>query len=121
MSGRTDLAAALRAGLAGWRVVDTYRPLDSITASTVALWTANVDRLEYNGTDWLRATVETWILTPVEKADLVEDSLDDLLTQVLAVIEANPAFTWSTAERATLAETFPGWKLPITCLYQIGT
>lgn len=121
MNARETVVAALAPVVdLGWKIIDTARQIDVLTTPTLIVWTSNVERIDKNNLDWLKATTEVWLITPETQHDKVEPALDAMLDQVLALIEAADHITWKTADRGTLAETFQGWHIPITTVYQIG-
>ena len=121
MSGRQLLKAALEAALPGWQIVADARALDSIRKPGAAvLWTARRTRPAKLNLDVVTDEVTLWILTATDKPADVEDDLDDLFTAVTAALEPLDWCIWTDAERGTLADRYEGWRLTITCLYNIS-
>lgn len=119
-SGRSILAAALKLALPSWQVIADARGLDSVRQpGACVLWTAKRIKAPQLGLSWFKDEVELWILTATDKADLIEDDLDDLLLQVGAVLEPLTSFHWDTAERGTLNESFHGYRITVTCAVQV--
>lgn len=120
MSGRTVLRDALTAGLPGWQVVSDPRALDSVRKpGAVVLGTTRITRIP--GSPLLGAELALWVLTATTKTDQIEDDLDSLLKAVCDVLEPLDAFSWTAAERLVLADTYDGYKVTVTCGYQIET
>jgi len=121
MSGRSELATALKAALPTWQIVSDARELDTVRKpGACVIWTSRRTRPRKLGTDILQDEVSLWVLSAADAAHL-EDDLDQLVEQVMAALEPLEAFSWETAERGQLAEKFDGWKFPITCLNTITT
>ena len=121
MSGRSELATALKAALPAWQIVADARELDIVRKpGACVLWTSRRTRPRKLGTDILQDDVSLWVLSAADAAHL-EDDLDQLTEQVMAALEPLEAFSWETAERGQLAEKFDGWKFTITCLNTITT
>lgn len=122
MSGRRLLAALIAAAMPAWQVVSDARAIDSVRRSGAAvLWTSRRSRLDKLGLDWLQDEVTVWIVTGVDKPEDIEDDLDDLLLDLMAALEPADSYVWSDAERGVLAEKFQGWRMTVTCVYQIET
>lgn len=121
-TGRTRLAQALRAGLPAWQIVSDLRQLDGVRRpGAILLWTQNRRKAPALGLAWFSDEVTLQVLTATDKPDRIEDDLDDLLLQVMQVLEPLDAFAWETAERVTVADTWHGWQLTITCIFQLTT
>lgn len=120
MSARRDLVAALRAGLPGWRITGYPRVPGDIHRPTVMCWQDRLTRSEQINLDRVRATLTIWVLTAKDHPEQVDDDLDDLLTEVLAVLQPLTWLMWTEAERGVLADTFPGYQITATAYYQIG-
>lgn len=104
----------------GWGLVAHPRELDSITRTTVILWTADVHRLELNGFTYLKWSVETWVTVPAGTSPaLTEDALDAALLDYLNALETMPSVTWETATRGVLADTIDGYRVAATLIYRI--
>lgn len=122
MSGRRTLAEHLETALPGWQIVSDAHVIDTVRKPGAAVvWTSRRRRWEKLGFDWLDDEITVWVLTAAEKAADIEDDLDDLLIRFLAALEDQPAYSWTEAERGVLAEKFQGWRVPVTCLYQLET
>lgn len=119
MSGRNLLADAIKTDHPDWLVISTPRVVDSLVKPTCILWTGKRKRDEQLQVSILLDEIELWILTPTTKVDLIEDDLDELLMHVIETLEANQGFAWQEAERGTLAEKFDGWRMTVTCGYNI--
>jgi hypothetical protein len=120
VSGRTILAQALRAGLPGWQIVADARALDPIRRPGAAvLWTASRRKAPALGLDWFADELTLWVLTATDKPEQLEDDLDGLLLQLLEVLEPLTAFAWEQADRGVLADKFEGWRLTVTCCFQL--
>ena len=122
MSGRKLLAEALAAALPAWQVLSHTGQLDTVKQPGAAvLWTQNRRKAATLGLDWFVDQVELWVLTATSKPDLIEDDLDALLLDVMEALERLDSFTWDAAERGVLADTFDGYRLTITCIFQLTT
>lgn len=119
MSGRKILADKLSDDLDGWLVASTAKPIDAITRPTCVLWTTRRKRDEQIELSLLTDEIELWVLDPTTKPELIEDALDARLLEVIEALEQYEAFSWDTAERAVLAEVFSGWRMTITCIYNV--
>jgi len=120
MSGRQLLKTALEAALPDWQIVADARALDTIRRPGAAvLWTARRSRPAKLGLDAVQDEVTLWILTATDKPADVEDDLDGLFLAAAAALEPLDWCAWIDAERGTLADRFEGWRLTITCLYNI--
>lgn len=119
-SGRTLLAAALEAALPTWQIVTDTRQLDSVRRpGAVLLWTQTRKRAPALALDWFADEITLQVLTAAEKPAAIEDDLDYLLLAVMEALEPLDAFTWETAERVTVADTWHGWELTVTCIFQL--
>lgn len=120
MTGRSLLAGELAAALPGWLIVSDARQIDTVpNPGACVLWTARRSRPAKLGLDWLLDELTLWVLTPATKPARIEDDLDELLQQVMEALEPLQAFAWTDAERGVLADKFDGWRLTVTCTYQI--
>ena len=120
MSGRQLLKAALETALPAWQIVADARALDGIRKPGAAvLWTARRTRPAKLNLDVVTDEVTLWILTATDKPADVEDDLDDLFATLTAALEPLDWCIWTDAERGTLADRYEGWRLTITCLYNI--
>lgn len=121
-SGRTLLAQALRAALPAWQIVSDARQLDTVRKpGAIVLWSQKRTKAPALGLAWFKDEITLQVLTATDKPDLIEDDLDDLLLQVMSALEPLDSFAWETAERVAVADTWHGWQLTITCLYQVTT
>ena len=119
-SGRKVLAEALATALPGWQIVADARQLDSVRKpGALVMFTQKRKKLPALGLDWLSDEVVLQIITAAEKADQIEDDLDDLSLQVLEALEPLTAFTWDTAERVVVADAFHAWQLTVTCAFRV--
>jgi len=120
MSGRQLLAAALTAALPSWQIVSDARALDGVRKPGAAvLWTARRTRPDKLTLDLVTDEIVLWVLTASDKPADIEDDLDALLQAVMEALEPLEWCAWTDAERATLDETFPGWRLTVTAAYTI--
>ena len=121
-SGRALLAQALRAALPTWQIVSDARQLDSVRKpGAILLWSSKRTKAPALGLQWFADEVTLQVLTATDKPDKIEDDLDDLLLQVMTTLEPLTTFAWETAERVAVADTWHGWQLTITCIYQLTT
>lgn len=115
MSARTELADALDAATPeSWQVDPFYRVPDGIEAGCT--------RLIVYGATWrpggalglrqLEAVV--WLIVPELDPELVDDELDARLATLLDVLDSSPVLAWSEAERGTLDESYPGYRVTLT-------
>lgn len=124
MSVRTDLAAALAAGLptttgpTGYRVIGYQRAPDRVDQRTVMVWQDTITPHGI-GSDLLIVSLTVWVLTPRLDPETADDDLDAALLDVLAVLHPLDAFTWGPAERGVFAETAHGYKLTVTAATQV--
>lgn len=122
MSGRSELAVALKDALPGWQIVSDARALDSVRKPGAAvLWTVSHRRAPALGLDWFQDEVALWVLTPTDKPADIEDDLDDLLLQLLEALEPLASFAWEVAERGQLNDRYDGYRLAVTCLSKLET
>lgn len=122
MTGRVALAHVLAAALPDWQILSTARQLDSVRKpGAVVLWTQKRAKAPALGLDWFADELTLQVLTATTDPDLIEDDLDQLLFQVMQALEPHDAFAWEAAERVTLLDTFHGWQLTVTCIYQLTT
>lgn len=122
MSGRKLLADALGAALPAWQILSHTGQLDTVKQpGACVLWTQNRRKAPNLGLSWFIDQVELWVLTATSKPDLIEDDLDALLLDVMAALEPLDSFTWDVAERDVLADTFDGYRLAVTCIFQLTT
>lgn len=120
MSGRAQLAEALKVALPTWQIHSHPNELDAIKQpAACVLWTERRTRLMNKGLDWFQDELNLWVLTATDKPSLIEDDLDDLLFQVMAALEPLDAFAWETAEREVLADKFNGYRLTLQCVWQM--
>lgn len=119
MSGRKLLAGALTAALPGWTILSHARQLDVLTKPTCVLWTDKREKAPALGLAWFRDEVTLWVLTAADLPALVEDDLDGNLYEVMQALEPLNEYAWGTAERDVLAESFDGYKLTVTCVWQM--
>lgn len=121
-SGRALLAQQLRDALPAWQIVSDTRQLDGVRRpGAILLWTQSRRKAPALGLDWFTDEVTLQVLTAADKPDRIEDDLDELLFQVMAALEPLDAFAWDLAERVAVADTWHGWQLTITCIYQLTT
>lgn len=119
MSGRQQLAEALAAALPGWQILSHTRGLDTVRQpGACVLWTEKRTRAPALGLGWFADEITLWVLTAADKPALIEDDLDDLLMQVMQALEPLDQFHWAEASRDVLADTFDGYQLTITCIWQ---
>lgn len=120
MNARTMLRDALSEALTAWQVVADARAIDTVRRPGAAvLWTEKITRPPKLGLDYAETTMVLWVLTAVDNPALIEDDLDGLLLDVLAVLEPLQWCGWVEAERGVLAEKFNGWRVTLTCLNKI--
>lgn len=119
MSGRKILADKLSDDLDGWLVVSTPKALDAIARPTVVLWTTRRKRDGQIELSLLTDEIELWVLDPTTKPELIEDALDARLLEVIEALEQYKEFAWEAADRAVLAEVFSGWRMTLTCIYNV--
>ena len=121
MSGRSILAVQLAQALPDWQIVSDARQIDTVQRpGACILWTEKVTRPAKLGLDYMQDEITLWVLTPVDRPQDIENSLDDLLLAVFEALETLEQFAWTEAERGVLAEKFHGWRVPITCMYKIN-
>lgn len=115
------IVAALLDGLDGWNIVDKARVPDRYTAPTALVWTSKINRVTTNGVDWIKSTVELWLIAPTDTSpDKLEDRLDSLLGDALLLIEPEPAISWDEATRGVFeAASAHGWHLVLTVIHTI--
>lgn len=119
-AARKLVSTALRSGLPSWLHIDKARTPDRTDKPTCIIWTSQLTRFDRGGKNWLRSTVELWVLVPTGTSlDTLEDRLDDQLNDVLAVLEDEPNMAWTTADRGVLGDDLHGWHLQLTVLHQI--
>lgn len=119
-SGRQMLATALATALPSWMILSDARQLDRLELpGACVLWTQRRTRPEKLSLDLLQDEVTLWVITATDSPALIEDTLDDMLDDVLQALAPLQPFHWSDAERGVLADTFQGWRLTVTCLYNI--
>lgn len=120
MTGRKLLAGALAAALPAWQIVSDARALDGVRKPGAAvLWTAKRTRPDKLSLDLLQDEIVLWVLTAADRPADIEDDLDTLLEAVMHALEPLPWAAWTDAERGTLDETFPGWRITVSCAYRI--
>lgn len=118
-SGRSILAEALRGAL-GWLILADARQLDSVPQpGACVLWTERRTKAPTLGLHWFKDEITLLVLTATEDPTKLEDNLDQLLLEVAHALEPLESFTWETAQRVSLKDTFPGYQIAITCFVQV--
>lgn len=120
MGARTELETALKAGLTGWNVRSTPLGLDAVPKPTALIWSAKMARVDLNGFEVVKETLEMWVLTTEDNPLTAEDDLESRLMDVLGVIEPLGFVTWTEANREVLADTWQGWHLTLECVSKIN-
>ncbi|MFT4296527.1 MAG: hypothetical protein QM582_14055 [Micropruina sp.] len=122
LGGRAMLAAALSDALPAWQIVADARALDSVRKPAAAvLWTSKRTRPDKLTLDILQDEITLWVLTAADNPAIIENDLDELLEAVIQAIEPLEWCAWTEAERGTLDEKYPGWRLTVSCAYQLIT
>ncbi len=120
MTGRQIIGAAIRAAQPDWNVIDTARRLDAISRPTAVVWPVTMTRVDVQGLEWLRTTLDVWIVTPPSTPPAtLEAALEGLALDLLDVLDTTPSIAWDTAERGVLDDAFHGWKVTATTIHRI--
>jgi hypothetical protein len=62
----------------------------------------------------LTESLKITVITPKSGTDVAENELEDALDAVLTSLQSLNFIQWSSAERATFAETFIGYEIALT-------
>lgn len=115
MSVRSEVADELRDVVpSAWDVQDYYDVPDELDAGRprIMLHTA---RVQPGGSLGLRRhELVVWLLDPMTEPGAVDDALDANLSILLDALDAHPLLAWTEAERGTLDESFPGYRITLT-------
>lgn len=124
MSARTDLVAALTAGLPEtYRVVGAPDVPDQVDVGGYAVrcWQTAVEKGPTLG--GLTMPLALWVLTGKQEPGAADDALDAALLAVLDVLHPLEWVQWTRAERGVMTrqdgDGFHGWRFELTAYGQI--
>lgn len=119
MSIRSDLVAALKPLLpARIKFVDSPRSLDGLEAKTpvVQVYRETLAKAPNAQGTYLN-TFALWIISPGVDVPRAEDTLDDLLDQVVVALDQVKWLNWTTADRSVYGDAEkPAYKINLTIL-----
>ena len=116
MSVRSDLAAALKPLLpATIKIIHVPRGLDGVETNrpVVMLYREGVTKAP-NGQGFYLNDFALWLISPNIDPTRAEDSLDNLLDEVIAALDPLDWVNWSQVERSTFGDNqAPAYKITL--------
>ena len=124
MSARTQLAAALRAALPGYRLIAAADTPDRVERPTLLLWQGTVTRAEQISHDRLQVDLVLWLLVGNESPEAAEAALEKGLDDVIEALRPLTWVDWPNAERLTFGEpdgpSYHGYRFNLQAYPTIG-
>lgn len=119
MSARTEVAAALAAALpAAWIIRLSENVPDGIETGTYQVM-VSAGAVRPGASLGLRQwTVVIDLMTA--KQDEPDDDLEAGLAVLLDTLDTLPVLAWTEAERVTISETFPAYRITLTTQHRKG-
>lgn len=118
MSVRTELAAAIEAGIDGVKVIASLLALgelDPAYRGVIQIIRTDVTPSKMQPQGAYLNTFEVWLIDPHTDPETVEDLLDDLLDELLELFDDLGWLEWDKAERSMYSDQYHAWKLaPVT-------
>jgi len=119
VSIRSDLAAALKPLLpARIKIVDTPRSIDGLESNkpVIMLYRETLAKAP-NAIGTYLNTFVIWIISPGIDPVRAENTLDDLLDEVVVALDQVKWLNWTTAERSVFGDNqAPAYKINLTII-----
>lgn len=114
---RDAFLAALGEDAAGYLILADARTLEGqLARPALVLQTVKVTKPPA-GRGVLEATVQLWACARSVGPAELEDTLDQLLVDVLGHLDAMPFVDWTEASRIVLDDRYPAWSIPLSVVF----
>ena len=116
---RHALSVSLAGALPDWDIVpEMVAPEHDLVRPRLMIGTKSITPGTMGGL--VRVECKAYLLAAPVTAEAWEDSLDTALAELLLALQTVRGATWTSAERVTIDDDWPGWSIDLAGTIRIG-